>query len=44
MPERFKDDTDNGLSLLMNGPVPENMDDDIQLAIAAQDRLLSESK
>ena len=41
---QFEVDTDCGLSSLMNGPVPANMHDDIQLKIATQDKLLSKSK
>ena len=43
-PAQFKDDTDYGLSLLMDRPAPANMDNYIQLTNSAQDRLLSESK
>ena len=43
-PIRSKVDTDYRMSSLMNGPAPANMHNDIQLEIAAQDRLLSESK
>ena len=31
------------LTWLMNGPAPANMNNDIQLEISAQDRLLSDS-
>ena len=40
-PLQLKVDTDCGLPLLMNGLAPANMNNDIQLKIATQDRLLS---